>query len=446
MVPRFAPAQIAPPTVTVPPIMVPLPPQVGPQVEINVAPPLDTAPAPAAPAAPLLDGVGEAEELPPSDAKEDYLQRRGVRPYGGGHPTDWSWGCAGSPYRTDGRCDNWKVGCDWQVTVDGIVMTREHSDLEALVIATNADSEGTPIFDPLDPLDPNDPALEQFDHGPGGRITFISQAPHYVGYQVHFAYEGIEEWNASVVYPKQPLDVGPFTFPPQTQPPLPFPEGTEQRSLHYRSSLHSGELNFVRHNDPVWRPFCGVRYIKFDDEINDFIDQQAQPPLPGPRADVNPIGPVTTTDRLNLFDIENNLIGFQIGFLHDTWRVNRRFALEGFVNSGVYYNKIKFTNLMGTFTTQEFADNTTTLDDNEARIDFSDTVNNDVRELSEISYVAEASLSGVCRLNKCWALRAGYQVLWINNLHLADDAFLDTGVDDRSLFFHGWHAGVECRR
>ena len=60
--------------------------------------------------------------------------------------------------------------------------------------------------------------------------------------------------------------------------------------------------------------------------------------------------------------------------------------------------------------------------------------------------MGEASITAVCRLNKCWACRAGYQVLFIDGVSLASDAYLDTGVDDRSLIFHGWHAGIECRR
>lgn len=414
----------------------------------------DTFWSPSVGAEPSLEiGTSTPEELP---TEQQRIMRRGVRPYGGGHPSDWSWGCGGSPYRTYGRCDNWKVGPVWQIAVDGIVMTREHADLAALDAQMFANDPTGMVDDQLRLT----PAWEQFDRGPGGRITFLSQAPHYVGFQMYAAYEGIEEWNASIVYPKLPLDVSPtFIFVPETQPPPPFPTASEQRGFYYRSSFHSGELNVVRDRNPAWRPYFGVRYIKFDDEINDSIDQQSQPPLPGPHDAINvnppledvdlvfpPIGPVTTTDQVNLFDIENNLIGFQIGLLHDSWRVNQRFALEGFLNGGIYYNRVKYTNVMGTFTTQVFADNTNTPNIDESRIDFSNTVNSDVRELSEIAYVAEASLSGVCRLNKCWALRAGYQVLWINNLHLAQDAFLTGDTEGNSLFFHGWHAGIECRR
>ena len=359
---------------------------------------------------PLLDVDAPTAELPLPGVADGY-QQRGVRPYGGGHPDDWPWGCGGSPYRTGpGMCDDWKVGCRWHVAVDGMVMSREDADLGGLAAAIDEDSAGDPLFDPL---------LEQFDHGPGGRVAFISQVPHHVGYQIHFAYEGIEEWNAAVVFPK---------FSPL--PGSADPDSSEQRSLHYRSSLHSGELNFVREWHPMLRPFCGVRYIKFDDQINDFIDQQAPPPLP---ADPS----VITTDRLNLFDLENNLIGFQIGGGYNLLQFGERLAIEGFINAGVYYNKIKYTNLMGVFSTEEFPDGTAA---------FSDVTNNDVSELSEISYVTESSISAVCWLNRCWALRAGYQTLWVGNVHLAEDAFLNTGNDDRNLFFHGWHAGIECRR
>jgi hypothetical protein len=190
-------------------------------------------------------------------------------------------------------------------------------------------------------------------------------------------------------------------------------------------------LNFVRDFcSPVWRPYCGVRYVKFEDEINDFLNQEAPPPFIGDPA-------VFTTDRINIVDIENNLIGFQIGLRHDLWRPMRRLSLEGFVNAGVYYNRIKYSNFMGELSRRQAA----AIPDS-----FSGVFNNDVRELSEISYIGEASLSGVCRLNKCWALRAGYQALWITDLHIAEDAYLNNGIESRDLFFHGWHAGVEHRR
>src|SRR5204862_1113420 len=91
---------------------------------------------PVTPESPLLDGKLPTEELLPPVVEEgssDQNGQKGVRPYGGGHPADWSWGCGGSPYRTGpGLCDNWKVGCRWHVTVDGVVLHREATDLVEL--------------------------------------------------------------------------------------------------------------------------------------------------------------------------------------------------------------------------------------------------------------------------------------------------------------------------
>ena len=77
----------------------------------------------------------------------------------------------------------------------------------------------------------------------------------------------------------------------------PFGTPTTRRSLYYRSSLHSGELNILRMCNPAWRPYCGVRYIKFDDEIWDQLEQTALTPLPA-----DPAQTVTINDTLNIFD------------------------------------------------------------------------------------------------------------------------------------------------
>jgi hypothetical protein len=445
----------------------------------------------AAPADPFADGgqYVDEEELPIEDA---VIRARGVRPYGGGHPWDWHWGCGGSPYRTNGHCDDWRVGCDWAVTVNGMVMSREDADLDEIEEEMIDNHEGEE--------DLEGPVQENFGFGPGGRITFTSQVPHYVGYQVQAAYEGIEAWESSIVFEIEDFEPEFFTAvittetetetetttttttttvgmpgndtvttvtetetetettvtheyelgPLPIQPGDPFPEGFEQRSLHYRANYHSGELNFLRGGKrSTLQPYCGFRYINFDDEINDFTNQEVQPPLPFEGPDNTPPGEflaVAWTDRLSLFDLQNNLMGFQIGLAHDSWKLNRRLSLEGNINSGVYYNKIKFNNIEGIFTTQQIADDTSTVTVDESRIDFSDAVIVDAREYDEISYHAEASLSSVCRLNKCWALRAGYQCLWIANLQLAEDAYLGEANTTRDLFFHGWHFGIECRR
>jgi len=322
-------------------------------------------------------------------------------------PDDWMWGCGGWPYANGpGTCDDWKVGPIWDVTVDGIVMTREGADLTALQDRM-----------PNKPTVPTGETIlfEQFDRGPGGRVYLTGLVPRDVGYQVMAGYEGIEEWNAAIVYPEVP------TFPPFSSP-------TTQRSLYYRSSLHSGELNIIRMCSPALRPYCGVRYIKFDDEI---WDQSQQTMTPFPTL------PATELDTLNAFDIENNLIGFQGGLKYDVWQFGRRLSMQGFLNSGVYYNKAKFSNLQQEFQTEYASDGSSSQQVNS---------NLTIVEESMVSYVGEASLTAVCRLNRCWACRVGYQMLLISNVNLAQDAYLGESVDGQSMIFHGWSAGIECRR
>jgi hypothetical protein len=319
-------------------------------------------------------------------------------------------------------CDTWRVGCRWHVQVDGMVMHREDTDLGAIWNETD-NGQGIPAL------------FEQFDYAPGGRVSFIGYYPKCAGYAVHTGFEGIEKWEAGIIYPK--------FFPD----PVDEPDLTEQRRINYTSNLYSGELNILKCHTTPWRPFCGVRYIKFDDELRIFDDQEA----PGPLAVMAPPpDEVLTTDMTNLFDLENNLMGFQIGLRHDWWQVTRRFGVEGFMNGGVYYNKVKYTNLMNVTTTQRIGDDLSTTDEFEGQTTIASATNLDTSDLSEIAYSWEASLSGVFRINKCWQMRAGYQVLWINGLRLADQALLDpdnfTGNGTSDLLFHGWHAGIECRR
>src|SRR4029079_16813564 len=149
-------------------------------------------------------------------------------------------------------------------------------------------------------------------------------------------------------------------------------------------------------------------------------------------------------DRVNILDLENNLVGLQLGVRRDIWRLGRWVTVEGFANAGVYHNKIKRTNLMATNTLHFVGDNPAT-PANEARTDSTGVENLDISDLTEISYVAEAQVSVVCRLNRCCALRGGYQFMWLDNIRLADDEYLNTGVTN-DLIFNGWHAGFEYRR
>ena len=100
-----------------------------------------------------------------------------------------------------GMCDNYKVGPRWHITADGMVMSREDTDLAAL---TAAMPTSFPVGGASGIV--GSPTPEQFDRGPGGRITFMSQIGRCRGWDMQGAYEGVTEWNASVVYPIQNFD------------------------------------------------------------------------------------------------------------------------------------------------------------------------------------------------------------------------------------------------
>jgi hypothetical protein len=344
----------------------------------------------------------------------------------GWHADDWMWGCGGWPFQTGpGDCDTWKVGPVWDVSVDGMTLFREGANLAAITAQAAVNSQGGALGAPE--------LTNQFDYGGGGRVFATGTLPRCAGYRLQFGYEGVEEWNASVVFPKHT----PMFVPAGA--PVPPADSSEQRRVHYTSNMQSAEFNFQQPSCSVWQPYVGVRYLRFNDELTDVMDQEAPPPLPALVPDT-----VTTTDTLNLFDLNNQLIGFQVGVRRDLWQICQRVTLQGFVNSGVYYNRIKRTNLMSLTTTQVIGYNTTT--DTAGRSDVAQATNNDVAELSDVAYIAEASLTGVCRLNKCVALRGGYQMLWIQGVRLAENAYLGADLPERRLTFQGWHVGVEYRR
>jgi hypothetical protein len=280
----------------------------------------------------------------------------------------------------------------------------------------------------------DDPFLTQFCYGGGARIWAMGELPRSEKYQIQFGYEGVEEWNAAVLFPEQELDADPDIM--------------QARSLHYRSSLHSAEFNFYRRPVSTVRPFWGIRYVRFTDEITDTTDQSA--PFPAPVVEMRPTI-VEFADETDYIDIKNNLIGFQLGLREDLWHLNQRVSLQGFLNAGVYYNHVQFSDgslNTSTVFTSEVVDDTTVVPDTTAAgstsISSSGVVSSS--EPSDVAYLAEASITAICRLNRCVALRGGYQFFWVDGLALAEDAYLDQPLGRHNFLMQGWHVGIEYRR
>ncbi len=343
--------------------------------------------------------------------------------YGAGGPCKEHWGCGGSPFRTGpGQCDDWRVGPIWQVTLDGVFMTRDETNIDALAAAIGTTTGAADSY-------------QQFEHGTGTRLTLTGWWPQMKGYEMQVGYLGIFNWDANVVVPDANV----------VAPPVGSVALTEQRDLKYGSDLHSLEINAQRLTTSPWKPFFGVRFLRGDEKIQDITRRSNTLPLS--------LGEVAITN--NLFsnaEVENNLIGFQLGMRRDVWHLSEKLSIHGFSNGGAYCNMIDRDLSSGqTQTRTELI-----AVDDPATPDFDETGSTEIlttgtgtrvkSNRTELSFVGEVSLSLQYKLNQCSALRGGYQVLYINGLEFADDAYLGLAPNSRDLLLHGWFAGFEYRR
>ena len=209
-----------------------LPPPTPPQPEPLLTPPVTQPTAPVTAPTMLAPDADDAEPYMPTEGFEPLACpacnggcNDGCYPLpmpNGQIPDDWMWGCGGWPYANGpGMCDDWKVGCRWHVQADG------HLPLDAR----------TPISTPcLTPRTPPATAARKARRRsstsstmpPAAACSSPARFPHRAGYQIQAGWEGIPEWNASIVYPKfSPYPMGPV-------------DSSEQRSVFYTSNLQLG--------------------------------------------------------------------------------------------------------------------------------------------------------------------------------------------------------------
>lgn len=349
---------------------------------------------------------------------------------------DWGWGCGGSPYRTGpGRCDNWRVGPVWKVELDGLIMFHEDTDIDALVARSNE------LQFPASMAIPN--YTENFGEAAGVRIAATSFWPQMAGYEINMTYTGLPEYNASAVFPETVILVeGEMEGDPD------LVVGNEQRLLTYTSSLHSLELNFIPFNDSPWKRFLGIRYFLLDENIDDSTDQFGPPPIEIGDA-------IELRDVLRSTVVENHLIGFQGGIRRDVWRFRPWLFVEGFANAGIYCNLIKREDIHQESVIQqevvevvEFVNGMPVVVGEEVQTTTNELSSVVKTERTLMALAGEAEIALVCKLNRCLALRSGYQAMVIDGVELADDAFInfDQNPERETRFYHGFFGGVEYRR
>ncbi len=177
------------------------------------------------------------------------------------------------------------------------------------------------------------------------------------------------------------------------------------------SSLQSFECNLRRNVSPRLTWLAGLRYICFRDAM-------------GLRAG----DPTLTNYGSVLFGTRNNLFGLQIGADAIVWENGRRFRIESSLKAGVYANGVA-TSLQGSDTE----------DDDE----FSFGMGRD-----RTSFVGDLAVTGVYQVNRQWAIRAGYEFLWLSGVAVGSMQFhnFDAGLTPNTsgtVLFHGALIGLE---
>ncbi len=222
--------------------------------------------------------------------------------------------------------------------------------------------------------------FEGVDLGAAPRITVIW--PGGKNWDWQFVYFGTDAWDAA----------GDFTT-----------GGGEVGRMEFTSELHNFEFNFRTHPREWLALFWGVRYIEFQETLD--VDL-----------------PVAAVDTLFRFDTSNFLYGFQLGTEVGLLRLGERFRLDGWLKAGAYGNNADSTGSITTDTTFDAFRN----------------------QFDRCAFVGEASLTGTVRLTDYWALRGGYQVMWIDNVAFASES-ITNATNTNDLLVQGGFAGFELR-
>ena len=125
------------------------------------------------------------------------------------------------------------------------------------------------------------------------------------------------------------------------------------------------------------------------------------------------------------FDARNFMYGLQIGADVGLVRLWDRLELNSVVKAGVFDNRVisrEQVTSIGPFSRTDVF----------------------LNKFDEIAFVGEASLGGASHINDHFALRGGYQMLFLQDVATAINSFTEPeGL--RGMFFHGAYAGLELR-
>jgi len=302
-----------------------------------------------------------------------------------------------------GNCDSWCVGPKWAVEATGLFLFHDDADWDRVIGDVGL----------------TETLLDQFDHGPGGRV--FATAYNDSGFGMQVGYEGVNEWGARAEFE---------------------PAAGALRTFDYQTRLNSVEVNFLPRVEFPWKFFSGFRYVEISEDFVDFTTNAKPNPVPVSA----PVAETPVVDSGTSFLLKNRLIGFQLGGRRDTWQWGKWLSVETFFNGGVYCNKFKRRDIARTVTTTVYGDDIDTSDVDEFTQVVSTVETPIRRDSARIAFLGEAGITGVVRLNQCVALKSGYQVLVVDGVGQGLDAYFATNLQPSTALYHGLQFGVEYRR
>lgn len=244
---------------------------------------------------------------------------------------------------------------------------------------------------------------EDFDFGwAGGPDVSIERRLGDGPNSIEARYFGALNWNAAYDYGATgDIQIGPIDIP------LAF-----DVTANYQSKLNSTEINFRHQHSDRFTWLTGFRII----EVNEQLDYNVDFIVPN----LNNVS----------WNSSNHLYGGQIGADLALWRLNAPLSINGIFKAGVYGNHAQ--------------------NDFTYRILDTPIVEGGASD-NPVAFVGEIGVASAYQVTRRFAIRGGYQLLWISEVALASDQAqamidsLDVNAMNSSgdVFYHGALVGGE---
>jgi hypothetical protein len=281
----------------------------------------------------------------------------------------------------------------WSARVGAVILQRARPASELFIFEPGS---GERLLDPYDMVFPFNGGV---DAGLLVRGAVVDVELRYFGAEQSTGTTGLVSLPAGAEFVLAPGD--PLTDPIEAR-------------LDGSSSLHSAEVNLRRNLTPRFTVLAGLRYLSFRDAM---VLSGAEPGDP--------------VEKFLTFGTTNHLYGLQVGADGILWTNGARLRVESALKAGVYANGVG-TTLSGTED-----------DGTPFRFPFGE---------DHTAFVGDLNFVGVYQMSERWAVRAGYQLLWLTGVATGSTALhgIDFSVDgppkvitSATVFFHGALVGVE---